>query len=151
MSRHIFDVMGTYYFSTFWHHEVFYEVLLTSLWMLRRTFWHYNICFNCITYAWRQPRWLSGLTRSCVHSLWLLVDHCVLSNWDRILVRAVKGLISRAGILSRYVRYCDKETLNSNKQTYAWRHYVLCIHFDVMTYYSAWKINWQTHETPFAS
>ena len=47
-----------------------------------------------------QPRWLSGLTRSCVHSLWLLVDHCVLSNWDRILVRAVKGLISRAGIVS---------------------------------------------------
>ena len=28
---------------------------------------------------------------------WLLVDHCVLRNWDRILVRAVKGLISRAG------------------------------------------------------
>ena len=47
-----------------------------------------------------QPRWLSGLTRSCVHSLWLLVDHCVLSNWDRILVRAVKGLISRAGMVS---------------------------------------------------
>ena len=48
----------------------------------------------------RQPRWLSGLTRSCVHSLWLLVNHCVLSNWDRILVRAVKGLISRAGMVS---------------------------------------------------
>ena len=47
-----------------------------------------------------QPRWLSGLTRSCVHSLWLLVDHCVLRNWDRILVRAVKGLISRAGMVS---------------------------------------------------
>ena len=24
---------------------------------------------------------------------WLLVDHCVLRNWDRILVRAVKGFI----------------------------------------------------------
>ena len=47
-----------------------------------------------------QPRWLSGLTRSCVHSQWLLVDQCVLSNWDRILVRAVKGLISRAGMVS---------------------------------------------------
>ena len=47
-----------------------------------------------------QPRWLSGLMRSRVHSLWLLVDHCVLRNWDRILVRAVKGLISRAGIVS---------------------------------------------------
>ena len=47
-----------------------------------------------------QPRWLSGLTRSSVHSQWLLVDQCVLSNWDRILVRAVKGLISRAGMVS---------------------------------------------------
>ena len=46
-----------------------------------------------------QPRWLSGLMRSRVHSLWLLVDHCVLRNWDRILVRAVKGLISRAGMV----------------------------------------------------
>ena len=64
-----------------------------------------------------QPRWLSGLKRSRVHSLWLLVDHCVLRNWDRILVRAVKGLISRLA-WSRYVRYCDKETLNSNKQNY---------------------------------
>ena len=48
----------------------------------------------------RQPRWLSGLRRSRVHSLWLLVDHCVLRNCDRILVRAVKGLISRAGMVS---------------------------------------------------
>ena len=48
----------------------------------------------------RQPRWLSGLMRSRVHSLWLLVDHYVLRNWDRILVRAVKGLISRAGMVS---------------------------------------------------
>ena len=47
-----------------------------------------------------QPRWLSGLMRSRIHSLWLLVDHCVLRNWDRILVRAVKGLISRAGMVS---------------------------------------------------
>ena len=37
---------------------------------------------------------------SRVHSLWLLVDHCVLRNWDRILVRAVKGLISRVGMVS---------------------------------------------------
>ena len=54
-------------------------------------FFHYPDC---------QPRWLSGLMRSRVHSLWLLVDHCVLRNWDRILVRAVKGLISRAGMVS---------------------------------------------------
>ena len=45
-------------------------------------------------------RWLSGLRCSRVHSLWLLVDHCVLRNWDRILVRAVKGLISRAGMVA---------------------------------------------------
>ena len=31
---------------------------------------------------------------------WLLVDHCVLRSWDRILVRPVKGLISRAGMVS---------------------------------------------------
>ena len=31
---------------------------------------------------------------------WLLVDHCVLRNWDRILVRAVTGLIYRAGMVS---------------------------------------------------
>ena len=31
---------------------------------------------------------------------WLLVDHCVLRNWDQILVRTVKGLISRAGMVS---------------------------------------------------
>ena len=31
---------------------------------------------------------------------WFLVDHCVLRNWDRILVRAVKGWISRAGMVS---------------------------------------------------
>ena len=31
---------------------------------------------------------------------WLLVDYCVLRNWDRILVRAVKGFISRAGMVS---------------------------------------------------
>ena len=53
-----------------------------------------------LLFGFRQPRWLSGLTRSCVHSQWLLVDQCVLSNWDRILVRAVKGLISRAGMVS---------------------------------------------------
>ena len=28
------------------------------------------------------------------------VDHCVLRNWDRIQVRAVKGLIYRVGMVS---------------------------------------------------
>ena len=46
-----------------------------------------------------QPWWLSGLRRILVHSL-MIARHCVLRNWDRILVRAVKGLISRAGIVS---------------------------------------------------
>ena len=43
-----------------------------------------------------QPaRWLSGLRRSHVHSL-MIVRHCAL----RIPVRAVRGLISRAGMVS---------------------------------------------------
>ena len=58
-------------------------------------------------YAWsktphnckRHPQWLSDLSRSLVHSL-MIVRHCNLRNWDRILVRAVKGLISRAAIVS---------------------------------------------------
>ena len=58
------------------------------------------IVVNLCQVYFSQPRWLSGIMRSRVHSLWLLVDHCVLKNWDRILVRAVKGLISRAGMVS---------------------------------------------------
>ena len=46
-----------------------------------------------------QPRWLSGMRCSLVHSL-MIARHCVLRNWDRISVRAVKGLISWAGIVS---------------------------------------------------
>ena len=67
----------------------------------------------------RQPRWLSGLMRSRVHSLWLLVDHCVLRNWDRILVRAVKGLISRAGMFSicPLLWQRDVKLQQTNKQT----------------------------------
>ena len=63
---------------------------------------HINTCslFNLPHLGASHPRWLSGLMRSRVHSLWLLVDHCVVRNWDRILVRAVKGLISRAGMVS---------------------------------------------------
>ena len=74
---------------------------------LVKTLWN-SMILPCIDYCqtiWLlqrscQPRWLSGLRRIRVHSLWLLVDHCVLRNWDRILVRAVKGLISRAGMVS---------------------------------------------------
>ena len=66
-----------------------------------------------------QPRWLSGLRRSRVHSLWLLVDHCVLINWDRILVRAVMGLISRAGMVSicPLLWQRDVKLKQTNKQT----------------------------------
>ena len=65
-----------------------------------------------------QPRWLSGLMRSRVHSLWLLVDHCVLRNWDRILVRAVKGLISRAGMVSICPLLWQRDVKTpTNKQT----------------------------------
>ena len=68
------------------------------------------------------PRWLSGLMRSRVHSLWLLVDHCVLRNWDRILVRAVKGLISRAGMVSicPLLWQRDVKLQQTNKQTQMW-------------------------------
>ena len=62
---------------------------------------HISLWYSSHISLWySSTRWLSGLTRSRVHSLWLLVDHCVLRNWDRILVRAVKGLISRAGMVS---------------------------------------------------
>ena len=36
--------------------------------------------------------------RCLVHSL-MIVRHCVLRNWDRILVRAVRGLIDRGDIV----------------------------------------------------
>ena len=48
---------------------------------------------------------------------WLLVDHCVLRNWDRILVRAVKGINFSAWHGLDLSHYCDKDTLNSNKPT----------------------------------
>ena len=62
----------------------------------------------------RQPWWLSGLRRSLVHSL-MIVHHCVLRNWDRILVRAVNGLISWAGMVSICPFTVTKETLNSQQ------------------------------------
>ena len=46
-----------------------------------------------------QPRCLRGLRRSLVHSL-MIARHCVLRNWDRIPVRALKGLLSRGGMVS---------------------------------------------------
>ena len=58
---------------------------------------------------------------------WLLVDHCVLRNWDRILVRAVKGLISRAGMVWHR---------SSPYQTYSCRS--LCYAFEILS--SLWHI-----------
>ena len=46
-----------------------------------------------------QLRWLSGLMRRFVHSL-MIARHCVVRNWDLIPVRAVRGLIARAGMVS---------------------------------------------------
>ena len=60
-----------------------------------------------------QPRWLSGLRRSLDHSL-MIARHCVLGNWDRISVRAVRGLISRAGMVSICPLLWQRD-LNSNK------------------------------------
>ena len=78
-----------------------------------------------------QPRWLSGLRRSRVHSLWLLVDHCVLRNWDRILVRAVKGLISRAGMVSicPLLWQRDVKLQQTNKQYVQWTAKERSYHF----------------------
>ena len=53
---------------------------------------------------------------------WLLVDHCVLRNWDRILVRAVKGLISRAGMVSICPLLWQRDVkLQPTKPTYMWK------------------------------
>ena len=49
-----------------------------------------------------QPRWLSVMRRSFVHSL-MIAPHWVLRNWDLISVRAVRGLISRTGMVSIFL------------------------------------------------
>ena len=55
-----------------------------------------------------QHRLLSGLRRSLVHSL-MIVRHCVLRNWDRILVRAVRGLIDRGDIVLICLLLCQRD------------------------------------------
>ena len=60
---------------------------------------------------------------------WLLVDHCVLRNWDRILVRAViEGLISRAGMVSILSQRDAKTPTNkqTNLRQRSWTE--VCIH-----------------------
>ena len=50
---------------------------------------------------------------------WLLVDYCVMRNWDRILVRAVKGLISRDGMVSICPLLWQRDVkLQQTKHTY---------------------------------
>ena len=44
-------------------------------------------------------RWLRGLRHSLVNSL-MIAHHCVLRNWDRIPVRAIKGLTFWARMVS---------------------------------------------------
>ena len=90
---------------------------------------------------------------------WFLVDHCVLRNWGRILVRAVKGLISRAGMVSicpllwqrdvklqqtiiglawsRYVYYCDKETPNKPENQPMPRSWMWCRGFRIKLFPSS--------------
>ena len=54
---------------------------------------------------------------------WLLVDHCVLRNWGRILVRAVKGLISRAGMVSICPLLWQRDVkLQQTKLCYLFKH-----------------------------
>ena len=105
MSSHVFNVMAN--FLTTWRKFWRYELL-----MLWRTFWGYDV----INTSWQhkhntQPnrstyKYIASPDGWAVWGVvmstrwWLLVDHCVLRNWDRILVRAVKGLISRAGMVS---------------------------------------------------
>ena len=68
---------------------------------------------------------------------WLLVDHCVLRNWDRILVRAVKGLISRAGMM---VSICPllwqrDVKLQQTKPTKPCLHLKFCINTSIVVLY----------------
>ena len=101
---------------------------MTTLFTVEYSFSHITgtMC-QAVPISFSQPQWLSGLTRSCVHSLWLLVDHRVLSNWDRILVRAVKGLISPAGMVSICPLLWQRDVKlqqTNNKQTILYLSYL---------------------------
>ena len=63
---------------------------------------------------------------------WLLVDHCVLRNWDRILVRAVKGLISRAGMVSICPLLWQRDVKLPTNQTTNWHcsKFAVCIYLN---------------------
>ena len=102
------------------------------------------------------PWVLCGLMRSRVHSLWLLVDQCVLRNWNRILVRAVKGLISRAGMVSicPLLWQRDVKLQQTNHGYYTCRlklnGYALWILAAKVLWscrYSLWQTNDNTHKT----
>ena len=96
----------------------------------------HDVCFLYYYGSCCQPRWLSGLKRCRVHSLWLLVDHCVLRNWDRILVRAVKGLIYRAGMVSICPLLWQRDVkLPTNKQTMGVVGYFQKIQFAFTVWY----------------
>ena len=64
-----------------------------------------------------QPRWLSGLRRSRVHSLMIARRSLCPEKLGSNPGHGSKGINFSGWHASRYVRYCDKETLNSNKPT----------------------------------
>ena len=79
---------------------------------------------------------------------WFLVDHCVLRNWDRILDRAVNGLISRAGMVSicpllwqRDVKL-QQTILCSGEGTWLIKHYVVCVCTGPMLPCQIWHVSW---------
>ena len=73
---------------------------------------------------------------------WLLVDHCVLRNWDRILVRAVKGLISRAGMVSICPLLWQRDV--KLQQTNIWKTYYPLVFLVVHIMSPVW---WGLHNT----
>ena len=86
-----------------------------------------HIAFYCVHMANPDGWAVCGVVMST--RWWLLVDHCVLRNWDRILVRAVKGLISRAGMVSICPLLWQRDVKLPTNQNcvHMWRG--LCMHF----------------------
>ena len=63
------------------------------------------------------PQWLSGVRRSRVHSLMIARRSLCPEKLGSNPGQGSKGINLSGLAWSRYVHYCDKETLNSNKQT----------------------------------
>ena len=93
-----------------------------------------------IHYWCYQPRWLSGLKRSRVHSLMIARRSLCPEKLGSNPGQGSKGINFLGLAWSRYVRYCDKETLNSNKPNY-WRYDVLLTSDTLLT---LWRTLWHT-------